>query len=248
MRLAHGSGSDGSIAGMYFQHSAAMWAAHPYLRAGAAFADGVSVDADVDARIDEYASTARSRLDGGTESELPEIQAWRRTYAAMGFKPTQYRCAAEALLRRFRKDGELPRLHPVVDLCNAISLAYAVPIAVFDISRVEAGLEVRHADGDEDYLTFGGQTERPAVGEVVFADAAHRAHARRWTNRQSGLSAVRVSTTGVLVVAEAVHDGAGAHIEELVGVLTAELARAWPVVPTYALLSEGSPRFDYATG
>ncbi len=59
---------------------------------------------------------AAERLAGRTESELEEIQAWRRAFARMGLKPTQYRCAAESLLRRFRKEGALPRIHPVVDL------------------------------------------------------------------------------------------------------------------------------------
>ena len=54
----------------------------------------------------------------------------------MGLKPTQYRCAAESLLRRFRKEGSLPRLHPLVDLCNAVSLAFAVPVAVLDAGRI----------------------------------------------------------------------------------------------------------------
>jgi DNA/RNA-binding domain of Phe-tRNA-synthetase-like protein len=48
----------------------------------------------------------------------------------MGLKPTQYRCAAESLLRRYRKERFLPRIHPLVDLCNAISLAFAIPVAV----------------------------------------------------------------------------------------------------------------------
>jgi DNA/RNA-binding domain of Phe-tRNA-synthetase-like protein len=50
----------------------------------------------------------------------------------MGLKPTQYRCASEALLRRFRKDGSLPWIHPLVEVCNPVSLAYAIPIAVAD--------------------------------------------------------------------------------------------------------------------
>lgn len=66
------------------------------------------------------------------ESEFGQIQAWRRAFSQMGLKPTQYRCAAEALLRRLRKEHSLPRLHPLVDLCNAASAAYAIPVAVFD--------------------------------------------------------------------------------------------------------------------
>jgi hypothetical protein len=78
-----------------------------------------------------YTEIAQSRLQAGAESELPAIQAWRRAFARMGLKPTQYRCASEALLRRLRKEGTLPPLHPLVDLCNAVSVAYAVPVAVF---------------------------------------------------------------------------------------------------------------------
>ena len=116
----------------------------------------------------------------------------------MGLKPTQYRCASESLLRRFRKEGSLPRLHPLVDLCNAVSLAFAIPVAALDAGRIAWPLEVRYAAGDEDYLTFGGDTEHPAAGEVIFADQAGQAHARRWTNRQSGRSAVRDATSAVL--------------------------------------------------
>lgn len=90
----------------------------------------------------------------------------------MGLKPTQYRCASESLLRRLRKEGELPRIHPVVDLCNALSVAYGVPVAALDVDRISGPLlEVRHALGDEHYTTFGGDTEHPAPGEVTFVDS-----------------------------------------------------------------------------
>ncbi|MEV0149885.1 phenylalanine--tRNA ligase beta subunit-related protein [Nonomuraea sp. NPDC050733] len=76
-------------------------------------------------------------------------------------------------------------------MCNAVSIAFAVPVAVFEVSRVSGFVEVRYATGDETYLTFSGETENPAAGEVIFADAEGRAQGRGWTNRQSGLSAVR---------------------------------------------------------
>jgi DNA/RNA-binding domain of Phe-tRNA-synthetase-like protein len=164
----------------------------------------------------------------------------------MGLKPTQYRCAAESLLRRFRKEGSLPRLHPLVDLCNAVSLAFAVPVAVFDAAEIAWPLEVRYAAGDEDYLTFGGEVERPAPGEVIFADRAGQAHARRWTNRQSGRSAVSAASSTVLIVAEALHDGAAVAIPELIGTLTAEIAITWPTTPQTAVLTPASPRFTPA--
>ena len=134
----------------------------------------------------------------------------------MGLKPTQYRCASEALLGRLRKDGALPQLHPLVDLCNAASTAFAIPVAAFDLAPVAGDLSVRQASGQEDHVTFTGYVEHPEPGEVVFADDASQAHARRWTNRDSGLPAVRETTTTVLVVAEALHACAAYDVEALI--------------------------------
>ena len=163
----------------------------------------------------------------------------------LGLKPTQYRCAAESLLRRFRKEGGLPRLHPLVDLCNAVSLAFAIPVAVLDAAEVAWPLEVRYARGDEDYLTFGGETEHPAPGEVIFADQAGQAHARRWTNRQSGRSAVRDTTSTVLIVAEALHDDAAEDVPELIAVLSTVIGEAWQAKPQIAVLTAAEPRFGF---
>lgn len=125
----------------------------------------------------------------------------------MGLKPTQYRSAAEALLRRLRQHGELPAINPLVDLGNAVSVATALPIAVLDLTKICGALQVRPADGDERYDTFRGDVEHPEAGEIIFADDARRAHARRWTNRQSAYSAVGPTSRDVLFVIEAQHPG-----------------------------------------
>ncbi|MFG1701660.1 B3/4 domain-containing protein [Nonomuraea sp. M3C6] len=231
---------------MYFQHSDAIWRDFPELAPGLIFAPGISTDVSVDDRLARFGEIAAKRLAIASEGELPEIQAWRRAFSKMGLKPTRYRCASESLLRRFRKEGSLPRLHPVIDLCNAVSIAYAIPVAVFDASRISEYVEVRHAAGDETYLTFSGETEHPPAGEVIFADALGNAHARRWTNRQSGYSAIRDTTTDVLIVAEALHDTARQDIESLTATLSDELSTLWPVTPKSAILAPSAPRFEFA--
>jgi len=116
-------------------------------------------------------------------------------------------------------------------------------VAVFDLSAVTGPLEVRYATGGEEYLTFSGQIEHPAAGEVIFADAAGQAHARRWPNRQSGRSAVRDTTTRALIVAEALHDSAPAEVPELAAALTAEIRATWSITPGTAVLTASAPRF-----
>ncbi|MCW6004263.1 hypothetical protein K1W54_06660 [Micromonospora sp. CPCC 205371] len=231
----------------YFQHAPAVWAAHPDLVAGALYANGLPAEAPVEPVVERYIAVARSRLAGGTEAELPEIQAWRRAFARMGLKPTQYRCASESLLRRLRKEGDLPRIHPLIDLCNAISVAFAIPVAALDTTRIAGDLEVRPASGDERYLAFSGEVERPEPGELVFADAGGESHARRWTHRQSGHSAVRADTTSVLIVAEALHDSAPSDVPKLVAAIADELRALWTVTPSTGVLSASAPRFAFAS-
>lgn len=226
---------------MHFQHSSEIWTAFPELVPGVIVAEGMHSDHSVLPQVAGYYRIAEERLGTGSESDLPEIQAWRRAFSRMGLKLTQYRCASESLLRRFRKEGTLPHLHPLIDLCNAISLAFAVPIAVFDVSRLTGSLEVRHATGTETFGSFSGETEHPNAGEVIFVDDAGEAHARRWCHRQSASSAVRDTTTVVLIVTEAMHESAGIDIPRLLDTLGAEVERGWSITATTSLLSPSSP-------
>lgn len=230
---------------MSFEHASEIWRDFPELVPGVLFADGITPNASVGARIAKFTATAARRLAGASEADLPEVQAWRRAFSRMGLKPTQYRSASESLLRRFRKEGALPQIHPLIDLCNAVSLAFAVPVAVFDTSRIEGPLQVRYATGAERYLTFSDETEHPDPGEVIFADEVARAHARRWTNRQSGYSAVRDPTTAVLIVAEAMHASADGDVARLVDAMAGELKDVWSLDASVSVLSAAAPRFVY---
>jgi DNA/RNA-binding domain of Phe-tRNA-synthetase-like protein len=70
-------------------------------------------------------------------------------------------------------------------------------------------------------------------------------HARRWTNRQSGLSAVRDATATALIVTEAMHDTASSDVPELIATIAAELTALWSITPAVTVLSEAAPRFTF---
>jgi DNA/RNA-binding domain of Phe-tRNA-synthetase-like protein len=229
---------------MHFSHAPEIWRRFPALVPGVLVVARVDASPDPSELVAPWYERARERLRNGTESELPEVSAWRRAYAQMGLKPTQYRSAAEALLRRFRRDGTVPLLHPLVDVCNALSLAFALPVAVLDIARIDGDLEVRPARGDEEHLGFGGEVERPEPGEVIFADAAGHAHARRWTFRQSRRSTVSADTRDALVVAEGLHATAGADVPALIDALTRHLPALGAGARTGAVLTAAAPRIE----
>lgn len=231
---------------MYFCHAADIWQDFPQLAPGLLVVENIQPDVEVEARLQPWFQRARERLSQGPESQMPEVAAWRRAYSAMGLKPTKYRSAAEALLRRFKREDDLPRLHPLVDLCNAISLAFALPVAVFDLDHVDGYLEVRRAVGDEQYLAFSGEIETPPPDEIIFADAAKHVHARRWTFRQSRQSTITPDTARVLIVSEGLHETAGDDVRFLINALEANLTPLWGPPQQQAILTAASPRLDFA--
>ncbi len=233
---------------MYLEHHPAIWAAFPGLVPGVLLVDDVPLAALTADQLAPLLARARARLATTSEAELPEVQAWRRAFSQLGLKPTQYRSAAEALLRRFRREDTLPTLHPLVDLCNAVSLAFALPVAAFDLDQVSGFIDIRYADGDEQSQAFSGEAEHPDPGEVIFVDAERRVHARRWTFRQSRHSTVSAATRRALVVSEGLHTTAARDVPALFDVLLPHLQAIGCTPSQRALLTVEQSRWHLPMG
>ena len=151
-----------------------------------------------------------ARIGNTPLSELPSIQAWRRAFTAFGVKPTQYRSACEALLRRLTKKGDVPSINRLVDIGNLVSIRYVLPVAVFDTRAVQGTVTVHFADGSERFTELGSdEVLHPEPGEVVFSDEAKMVVARRWCWRQSAESAAREDTAEAIITFEMQHADAG---------------------------------------
>jgi DNA/RNA-binding domain of Phe-tRNA-synthetase-like protein len=158
--------------------------------------------------------SAQERIGETPLSELPTLAAWRTVFRGFGVNPTKYRSAAEALLRRLTKQGELPSINTLVDLANLVSIRYALPVAVFDQGAVNGGTVVRVAHGGESWSDLGSsEAEHPEAGEVVFTDDDETVSARRWCWRQSRASAAQGDTTEILVTVEGHHEAAPDDID-----------------------------------
>jgi DNA/RNA-binding domain of Phe-tRNA-synthetase-like protein len=135
-------------------------------------------------------------------AELPEIANWRAAYRAFGSKKTSYRNSCEALLRRIRGGAGLPRVHPLVDLYNALSVKYRVPAGADDLAHLTLPLAFRYARPGDSFLDLARDPpvdDPPFDGEVVLADA-EKVLCRRWNWRQDVRSRIRAKTTAATLV------------------------------------------------
>ncbi|ERT14829.1 B3/B4 domain-containing protein [Photorhabdus temperata] len=114
------------------------------------------------------------------------LTAWAEVFQGFGTKPKRTPCSADALRKRVLRDGTMPALDPVVDLYNAVSLRYAVPLGGENISSYQGAPRLTVAEGTEPFDTVKeGEpaVEYPSRGEVVWCDDAG-VTCRRWNWRQ----------------------------------------------------------------
>jgi DNA/RNA-binding domain of Phe-tRNA-synthetase-like protein len=189
----------------------------PDVVGGVIHADGVSnrpAPTKLTAAFVAEQQAVRERIGETPLSELPTLAAWRGVFRGFGVNPTKYRSAAEALLRRLTKQGDVPSITTLVDLANLVSIRYALPVAVFDQRAVNGGTVVQLAHGGERWADLGAsRTEHPEQGEVIFADVDEQVSARRWCWRQSRASAAGEDTTEILVTIEGHHAAAPDDID-----------------------------------
>jgi len=114
------------------------------------------------------------------------LASWAEVYVRFGAKPNRTPCSAHALRKRVLKDGALPAINPVVDLYNAVSLRFAVPVGGENIDAYVGPPRLTIANGTEPFDTMASGEpviERPTPGEVIWRDDAG-VTCRRWNWRQ----------------------------------------------------------------
>jgi DNA/RNA-binding domain of Phe-tRNA-synthetase-like protein len=190
------------------------------------------------------AEQERVKAKGIIPTDLPALVAWRTAFRRFGVNPTQYRSAAEALLRRLDKKGDIPSINTLVDIGNMVSIRYAMPVAIVDIRDLTTPITVHAATGAETFVELDDQSSvHPDPGEVIFIDAAGVGVARRWCWRQSAESAAREDTTNVLVTVEGHHANAHAEIASALAELAELLQRFAGGVIVSGILDANNPAF-----
>lgn len=232
-----------------FRYDPALLARFPAIRGGVIAARHLRNGPTPPALAATFATEQRAalaRLGDTPLSDVPSLAAWRRAFSAFGVRPTQYRSAAEALLRRLTKHGDIPSLNLLVDLGNLVSIRYALPVAIFDRRTTTGAVTVRFANGDERFTDLGtDEIAHPDPGEVIFVDEAGLVSARRWCWRQSEQSAAREDTTEALITVEGHHASAEADVRAALTDLQTLLGEYMPGAALHAaLLSPAAPALD----
>lgn len=133
----------------------------------------------------------------------PHIAEWMAAYAAFGAKPKRTSPSVLALIKR--AGNGLPRIDPVTDLYNAISVSHVLPIGGENLAAYTSAPRLEVATGGEPFDTI--ESGEPAMdtalpGEVVWRDD-QGVTCRRWNWRQCVRTRIDGETQTALFLLEA---------------------------------------------
>ncbi len=218
---------------------AAVFALRPDYRAMLVAVDGLT-PGQVDQSSDELLLAAKQAtaelLRNQPVDQIPHVAAWREAYRAFGAKPQRTRNSLEALLRRSATG--LPRVNPLTDLYNAISVLHQIPLGGEDLHRYTGLPRLIRATGTEPFDTVANGNEvveHPEPGEVVWCDDAG-VTCRLWNWRQARRTQLKDDTTAALFILDALDPITDEDLHAATDDLISHLTRLGPDVKVHRRL------------
>ena len=144
----------------------------------------------------EANSAADQHLESNTISQNEVVAVWREAYQKFKTKKGA-RCSIENLLKRVLKGNPVGSITPSVDIYNAVSLAYALPVGGEDIDAMEGDIRLA-------FRPLGEEEDAPTLeGELCYRDDAG-AICRCWNWRDGERTALTDDSKKAFLIVESV--------------------------------------------
>lgn len=151
----------------------------------------------LDAMLDASIADAEKRFSGVNVKEAPAILPYREAFLRLSINPNKFMSSIEAIVTRVSKNKGFVHINPIVDLGNALSLKYILPMGAHDIGQMDADIEVRFSRAGDTFLPFGEtEVEEMPENELIYA-VGDKVRTRRWIWRQSELGKIGPNTRDV---------------------------------------------------
>ena len=160
----------------------------------------------IDTMLDESIASCEAYFEGKVVKQEKELAPYRNAFQALGINPNKFMSSIEALLTRIAKKKGMPHINAVVDLGNAISLKYYLPVGAHDLATMDGEFCVRTATREDTFLPFGAEEREPVdIDEVVYATGT-KVRTRRWIWRQSEEGKIGDDTNELLFILDGFTD------------------------------------------
>ncbi|HEQ4680417.1 TPA: B3/4 domain-containing protein [Streptococcus pyogenes] len=125
---------------------------------------------DVKQLLAESHELAKAYLTADNFSDNQVVQVYRKAYQHFKTKKGA-RSSIEALLKRVSNGQSIPSINPLVDIYNAASLRFGLPVGAEDSDSFIGDLRLTITDGGDDFYLIGDADNNPTLpNELCYKD------------------------------------------------------------------------------
>ncbi|HUL22856.1 MAG TPA: phenylalanine--tRNA ligase beta subunit-related protein [Thermodesulfobacteriota bacterium] len=179
---------------------------------------------EIDGLLVRAVEEMRKNFAGDKPQDHPRIKPWRTAFSKLGISGSKFQSSIESMARRVLKGDPFPKINPLVDLYNSVSLRFFVPMGGHDLDTLEGNIHLRFAEGWEPFTPMGGgETGVVPKGELVYCDD-REVLTRNWVWRQCEKDKATEKTKNIFIPIDVLGEVGKEQADEII----LELSRLLP--------------------
>jgi DNA/RNA-binding domain of Phe-tRNA-synthetase-like protein len=207
--------------------------------------DNTHPSQEIDDLLTQGVEEVKKNLGGDKAQEHPRIKPWRGAFSKLGISGSKFPSSIESMARRILKGDPFPKINPLVDLYNSVSLRFLVPMGGHDLDTIEGNIHLKFAEGWEPFTPMsGGETLTVPKGELVYRDD-REVLTRNWVWRQCEKDKATEKTRNIFIPIDVLGEVGRERADEII----LELSR---LIPKYlrgtlfsAILDSKNPSVEF---
>lgn len=186
--------------------------------------DNTRPSKQIDDLLTQAVEAMKKNFIGDKAQDHPKIKPWRTTFSKLGISGSKFQSSVESMARRILKGEPFPKINPLVDLYNSVSLRFLVPMGGHDLDTIEGNIQLRFAEGWEPFTSMGGmETVTVPKGELVYRDD-REVLTRNWVWRQCEKDKATEKTKNIFIPMDVLGEVGSEMADEII----LELSRLIP--------------------
>jgi DNA/RNA-binding domain of Phe-tRNA-synthetase-like protein len=233
---------------MFFSIQKEIFDILPDLTIGMVVAKGVDnthPSKEIDDLLAKAVEEVKKNFVGDKAQEHPRIKPWRTAFSKLGISGSKFPSSIESMARRILKGDPFPKINPLVDLYNSISLRFLVPMGGHDLDTLEGNIHLRFTEGWEPFTPMGGgETVTVPKGEPVYRDD-REVLTRNWVWRQCEKDKTTEKTKNIFIPMDVLGEVGRGRADEIILELSQLIPRYLGGTLFPAILTSDKPSIEF---
>jgi DNA/RNA-binding domain of Phe-tRNA-synthetase-like protein len=233
---------------MFFSIQKEIFDILPDLTIGMVVAKGVDnthPSKEIDDLLARAVEEVKKNFVGDKAQEHPRIKPWRTAFSKLGISGSKFPSSIESMARRILKGDPFPKINPLVDLYNSVSLRFLVPMGGHDLNTLEGNIHLRFTEGWEPFTPMGGgETVTVPKGEPVYRDD-REVLTRNWVWRQCEKDKTTEKTKNIFIPMDVLGEVGRGRADEIILELSQLIPRYLGGTLFPAILTSDKPSIEF---